>query len=75
MDDQTCAEALAASSWDTHARLCAEHSAAAAEYETSSLLAFLFPDIDSEMRAAVAEVALRRAEGRIARATPGSCAQ
>ncbi len=63
--DTETAAFLQASCWELSAARCGEHYRASVEQERATLEHFLQPSIDSSVRLMVAEVALRRAEGRL----------
>ncbi len=73
MDDVCASAALAASSWEQmaaesaahYAGLVAARAAAAKEYEAALLEFFLVPGMMSALRVDIAELALKRAEGRL----------
>ena len=65
MRDADAAAVLLVSPWEAMARRCAEHEAARREYVEAEVAAFVFPGDFATVRLEVAEVALRRAEGRL----------
>ncbi len=65
MNDQQTVGFLKASCWEHMAGLCEEHYRAERELEGALLEQFISPSVEADVRALVAEVALRRAEGRL----------